>query len=90
MRVTGASSALLLAALASPVAGQSQQGNAVSSSRRVVSATAVDKAPVVDGKLDDDAWRGISREVAAGYFNWAQTQTRSFIVKYTRQIGGTP
>ena len=29
-------------------------------------------------------------EVANGYFNWAQPQTRSFIVKYTRQIGGTP
>ena len=26
-------------------------------------------------------------EVADGYFNWGQPQTRSFIVKYTRQIG---
>ena len=56
MRVTGVSSALVLAALASPVAGQSQQGTP-SAARRIASATAVQKAPVVDGNLDDDAWR---------------------------------
>jgi len=60
MKSPGVSSALLLVALASPVAGQSQAGNAVQGNRRIASATAVSTPPGVDGRLDDAAWRGVA------------------------------